>query len=459
MSSYYEILSISPTASANEIEAAIESRYHQVRRLTTHHDADIVNQANQALLILEQARAILLDPLKRTQYDTSLGYSAGGLADPNLSSNTQSVPNNTTNVSQIIGIQSQANKPNYPNVHVWICPQCQRPSSPGTLYCQNCRQVLGRICPNCQTTYEAKANFCPSCGQNFETATKRAELVATLGQKQTQRYTLASQINLTSTPEIQLLDYLSTGGTGWAAFMGLVTIHYILSTIVRLIFTLLDDQTVSQASSILNAFSTINALLRWIIWFSVIAAILYLIIKKNVKMNIPAIVGYGFLSLLALAFSGPNFSSQIRYAEGNAWLVFPALIASGLVGGGWGLLHRYNLSISQQSLQLVIPSSFQPYLNRLLNFYQKSPKAMFALGLGFSLFTLIFSGSRTIISVLAAVSSIGACIVVLGIALQARILIDTARTDFLFAQETAKNNLAQLDAEIAKVEQQIKDIG
>lgn len=50
---YYEILNLQPTASSADIQTAFENQYNQWRRLVTHHDPKVVNQANQALQALE----------------------------------------------------------------------------------------------------------------------------------------------------------------------------------------------------------------------------------------------------------------------------------------------------------------------------------------------------------------------------------------------------------------------
>ena len=56
MSNYYEILNVPTTASTAEIQTAYEQQYDQWRRLVTHQDPNVVNQANQALKALETIR-------------------------------------------------------------------------------------------------------------------------------------------------------------------------------------------------------------------------------------------------------------------------------------------------------------------------------------------------------------------------------------------------------------------
>ena len=50
MATYYEFLQVAPTASVAEIEAAWEERYNHWRRLVTHHDPQVVNEANQSYI-------------------------------------------------------------------------------------------------------------------------------------------------------------------------------------------------------------------------------------------------------------------------------------------------------------------------------------------------------------------------------------------------------------------------
>lgn len=91
MPTYYDVLRVSPSAAPAEIETALDNQYHHWRRLVTHHDPVVVEEAERALRTLEQIRAVLLTPEKRANYDGSI--IVGGLADPAASSlNASSVP-------------------------------------------------------------------------------------------------------------------------------------------------------------------------------------------------------------------------------------------------------------------------------------------------------------------------------------------------------------------------------
>lgn len=81
MSTYYDFLGISPSASQSEINSAIDQQYNHWRQLTTHHDQEMVEKAIQALRILEQVRDTLSSSANRDKYNTSIGLGTllGGL--------------------------------------------------------------------------------------------------------------------------------------------------------------------------------------------------------------------------------------------------------------------------------------------------------------------------------------------------------------------------------------------
>lgn len=181
MSSYYETLNVAPTASSAEIETAYDTAYNQWRRLVTHHDPAMVNQANESLRMLEEIRTILLDPQKRASYDTTIGLQgmAGGLTD------LQATP------PTALPVMSPPRRPAMPiggekpqtlqRTDAWVCPKCQTANGVGTRFCKGCGQSLGRDCPNCGKLTETAAPFCSSCGVNMAEAerTKAAVVQAT----------------------------------------------------------------------------------------------------------------------------------------------------------------------------------------------------------------------------------------------------------------------------------------
>lgn len=456
MPTYYEILMVRQTAGPQELEAAIENQYNQVRRLTTHYDANIVNQANQALLILEQARATLLDPRRKAEYDASLGIGIGGIADPELANNSHATTISVPGPSPLAGFTPRVVAQSPAIANAWYCPQCQRPNPMGTQYCQNCRHAIGRICPNCQASYEAKANYCPRCGQNYESAARHLQLTEEIHQKKMQRISLASQAESTTSREAQYLEYLSVCGGGWAIFSGLVSIHFLLATMFRLVFSLFSYSFLQQPvmTTIVKIFSVINTVMRWGIWLGVLGFFVYLLQQKKIKINPIALTSYGLLSLLALAFGGPTLTTQVYGSDGNSWLIFPALIAGGLICGGWLLLRQYRDPSAPLALKSANINMINVFFTRLLRFYEQSSLMVAGVGAGLSLFTLIFSAFASVISLLTAVTGLGASAVLALLSYRAHTMTEFETASFLSRQESAKNNLAQLDAEITKLEQQ-----
>lgn len=167
MTTYYEYLQIQPVATEQEIQIAFDEKYNQCRRLVTHHDPNIVNQANLALQSLEKIREVLLDPERRAVYDEALGIGGnvlGGLADPN--SSQVGIPVQTPPMVRNIpnlGTTSQL-APN--TLEGWTCGKCNSISQVGSLFCKSCGSEIGQSCPKCGTLFEKTAKFCPSCGIN-----------------------------------------------------------------------------------------------------------------------------------------------------------------------------------------------------------------------------------------------------------------------------------------------------
>jgi len=166
MPNYYEMLKIQPTASASEVEAAIEQQYNQWRRLVAHHDQVKVNQANQALMTLEQIRATLMDPEKRAVYDAAIGVSGqqlGGLADPEMlfRANPLAAP-----ISPPASVAAKPQPQAVERTDAWICtnPRCGKANPIGQQFCSQCGTVIGYACPKCGKLSELSKRYCPHCG-------------------------------------------------------------------------------------------------------------------------------------------------------------------------------------------------------------------------------------------------------------------------------------------------------
>ena len=174
MPTYYEILKVNHTASVQELQTAIDDKYTQCRRLVTHYDPSVVNQANVALQSLEKIRETLLSPELKSIYDEALGFSGsqlGGLMDPDM--HVSQLPG-TTAVFPSMAVGRPVQQPVAPvnpltssaPVDGWHCEKCKEVNPVGSSYCKSCGADLGQPCPQCGTPYEITSKFCPSCGIN-----------------------------------------------------------------------------------------------------------------------------------------------------------------------------------------------------------------------------------------------------------------------------------------------------
>lgn len=175
MSNYYEFLKVPTTATISDIQIAIDGLYNQSRRLVTHHDPNVVQNANQSLLMIEQARATLLDPMKRADYDAMLSLSTmGGLVDASAQPSPMPVM-----TPPMVG-RPPVQQPSMPAAgvanEIWACPKCSSANPVGTKFCKKCGNQLGRNCPQCNTLLETTAQFCSDCGVNIREYEQQKEI-------------------------------------------------------------------------------------------------------------------------------------------------------------------------------------------------------------------------------------------------------------------------------------------
>jgi uncharacterized Zn finger protein (UPF0148 family) len=168
LSNYYEMLKIIPSATQQEIQTVIDERYDQCRRLVTHHDPNVVNQANITLQLLEKIRETLLNKDRKSVYDEALGISGnvvGGLMDPMMNSASPTAGTQGM-VPPMMGVPSRHLPTNTPVAQLdgWYCTKCNSISQIGSLFCKSCGSEIGQSCPKCGTSFEKTAQFCPSCG-------------------------------------------------------------------------------------------------------------------------------------------------------------------------------------------------------------------------------------------------------------------------------------------------------
>ncbi|MDP9310392.1 MAG: hypothetical protein M3R24_05800 [Chloroflexota bacterium] len=172
MQNYYELLGLAPSAATQDIEAALDAKYNHWRRLATHHDPTVVNQANHELQSLEIIRATLTDSLKRADYDAGLGGTVlvGGLAEQSTVLQSPPPPSPTPSARRPLASTQQ-------RLGLWTCYKCQTDNPAHTKYCLSCASQLVRQCPECN--YEASlvaSGICGNCGYKYEIARRRGEI-------------------------------------------------------------------------------------------------------------------------------------------------------------------------------------------------------------------------------------------------------------------------------------------
>jgi hypothetical protein len=204
MANYYEMLQVTPTASATEIETAYEAQYNQWRRLVTHHDPNIVNQANQALQTLEVIRDTLSDTAKRAVYDAGVGLAGpiGGLADPTAllqSIQRPTPPAPPAPPAPSTPVQMTAPPAPMPVAGLWHCGKCGTDNPPQTKFCFKCGNQLVRQCPECaKETSLIATGMCGECGYSYDAAMHRREVRIELGNLQASLATAQKEIQETS---------------------------------------------------------------------------------------------------------------------------------------------------------------------------------------------------------------------------------------------------------------------
>ena len=168
MPTFYEIIKVQHTATAAEIETAIDALYNQWRRLVTHHDPNVVDEANRTLRTLEQIRATLTDPDKRGAYDAGIGIGGpvGGLADPKALLRT-AAPFRTPPAG--VGRPS-ATQPSSaePRLDAWECSKCNVANPIGTRHCTKCGHQIGIECSKCGELNQDVATYCAQCGVDIQ---------------------------------------------------------------------------------------------------------------------------------------------------------------------------------------------------------------------------------------------------------------------------------------------------
>jgi hypothetical protein len=177
MSTYYEVLKIPSDAPLQMVESAIDTQYNQWRRLVTHHDPSVAEQANHALRTLEMIRNTLCNALERAKYDASLNI--GGLADPaellrnvppdpapQRSMNPFAAPmaNDFSGQTGRAGQFDAQTVAPLDRVDAWVCARCKNPNPIGEKFCSRCGNQIADACPSCAVLTEQTKPFCSKCG-------------------------------------------------------------------------------------------------------------------------------------------------------------------------------------------------------------------------------------------------------------------------------------------------------
>lgn len=163
MENYYTILGVDASVSQGELESRWEDEYNKIRRLVTHHNPSVAEEANHKLRMLEQARNILFDPAKRAAYTAGLAdQKTSGLGDPSA----QSAPGPASAAPR--GAYSVPPPPPQQDLNVWTCPDCGERNVVGKRYCSKCGGLLAKNCPNCQNLNQLADVYCSTCGVDIE---------------------------------------------------------------------------------------------------------------------------------------------------------------------------------------------------------------------------------------------------------------------------------------------------
>ena len=137
MTSYYDILGVSPNASLDDIRAAYDARYERLTKIIQHslYDEKKKFQARVELNELEQAIAVLLDPAKRAEYDRTIGVSNDGVVDPDN--------RGAWDQKHYASSPFPPPTPNTERMDAWVCPQCNHANRVNTFHCEECGYKIG----------------------------------------------------------------------------------------------------------------------------------------------------------------------------------------------------------------------------------------------------------------------------------------------------------------------------
>ena len=143
MPDHYQLLNVSPTASAEQIQSA----YHRERARLLADAGEDESRVAPALQALEQAYAVLSDPGQRAAYDQARGLN--------------------TDRALVVGDQSsalQTTTAQAPRLEERLCPKCGRPNPIQATMCAYCAEQISRPCPKCGNPAIVDERVCGRCG-------------------------------------------------------------------------------------------------------------------------------------------------------------------------------------------------------------------------------------------------------------------------------------------------------
>jgi ribosomal protein L40E len=144
MADHYQLLNVSPTASADQIQAA----YHRERARLLASAAEDETRIAPALASLEQAFVVLSDAAQRAAYDQSR-------------SQTGTTALTVANIPSALQTSNQA--PTRP-IEQRVCPHCGSLNPAQATLCANCGKQISRRCPKCGNPVALVERVCGRCG-------------------------------------------------------------------------------------------------------------------------------------------------------------------------------------------------------------------------------------------------------------------------------------------------------
>lgn len=357
---FYEILNIQPASSRSEIEHSLDAQYNKLRQLVTHHDPNVVNQANLGLQILEKMRSVLTDDGKRAAYDAAINSNSGNFED---------VTSNPQMANSFSAFPVQGSVPHSPprylpptqasGQRIWTCPKCQSPNAVNSQYCKKCGESLSRPCSECNSLVEKSSKFCTNCGVNIVKAQYKKDL-----EKELARYKSELSVTQMNVPildkNLPALRKSVVVNGGWTVVAIVAGLTYLLSGVPgQLPGVNLTGLVMALAGDLnyLSAGITDIALVG-----GTLAILISVVIFLSIMNRISPTTGIGAAFTVLLFISIPKTTqSSLMMAGGNASSsTFAALIATAIM---YFLTFKKIFAVISQNFERL-----KPYHKKIPNF-------------------------------------------------------------------------------------------